>query len=242
MVDAPVFELRDVRQRYGDREVLRVDALRISRGETLVVMGPNGSGKSTLLRLLMFLERPGTGSVVFDGQPEPDLAQRRAITLCFQKPNLFDRSVRANVLLGADIRNGRPTDDDRRRADDALARLGIAHLADAPARGLSSGEAQRVAIARALVCAPRVLLLDEPTANLDPAAILAVETALADVKARGATLIWVTHQLHQARRVADRVALLLDNALAGVYPANDFLAAATGDLRADAFASGALAW
>jgi tungstate transport system ATP-binding protein len=240
-VAEPLFVLRSVEHRYGSRTVLNVDALDIHRGETLVVMGPNGSGKSTLLRLLMFLEQPSSGQVLLNGASEPTLAQRRAVTMCFQKPNLLDRSVRANVELGMSLRRPTLTAADHAEADAVLESLGLSALANAQTRTLSSGEAQRCAIARALALKPEVLLLDEPTANLDPASIAQVEAALLQARRAGTTLVWITHQLHQTRRVADRVALLLGGALAAVHDNAAFFSA-QADARVQQFVSGALLW
>ena len=241
-MSAPLFQLRGISQRYGAREVLNLPALDIPAGETLALLGPSGAGKSTLLRLLNFLEAPASGTIAFDGVGVPaaaPLALRRQITTVFQRPALLSASVLANVAYGLRLRGARDT---RRPAMAALEQVGLAHLAARPARTLSGGEMQRVALARALVLAPRVLLLDEPTANLDPANVLAIERAIAGLRAAGrATVVLVTHNLFQARRLADRVALLLDGRLAGLAATADFFERPS-DPRAAAFVRGEMVY
>jgi tungstate transport system ATP-binding protein len=214
-----VYRLEGITQRYGGRLVLDVPALEIQRGEALAVVGPSGCGKSTLLRLLNFLEAPAAGTIAFHNQTIADptklpLELRRHVTTVFQRPVLLSVSVLANAAYGLKLRGER---DAYGRAHAALARLGLEHLANVPARTLSGGEMQRVALARALVIEPHVLLLDEPTANLDPANVQLIERAIAEThRQRGATIVLVTHNLFQARRLARRVALLLDGRLVEV--------------------------
>ncbi len=213
------FTLTNVARRYGGRTVLRVEQLAIAPGRTLAVLGPSGAGKSTLLRLLNFLEAPDEGQICYDGRPVPPggppLETRREVTTVFQRPLLLDTTVRRNVAYGLRLR-GRV---DEAAVDAALAGVGLSHLARAHARTLSGGEAQRVALARALVVEPRVLLLDEPTANLDPANVAAIEAAVRDLPERGTTVVIVTHNLFQARRLADDVAILIDGELVEAGPA-----------------------
>jgi len=208
-----IYRLSGIAQRYGARQVLDIPALEIRSGEALAVVGPSGAGKSTLLRLLNFLEAPAAGTIAFHNQTFADptklpLELRRHVATVFQRPALLSASVLANAAYGLKLRGER---DAYPRARAALAQLGLEHLAHAPARTLSGGEMQRVALARALVIEPEVLLLDEPTANLDPANVQMIERAIAEThRQRGATIVLVSHNLFQARRLAQRVALLLD--------------------------------
>jgi tungstate transport system ATP-binding protein len=239
LAGAPIYQLADVQHRYGDRLVLNIPALEIRAGEVLAVVGPSGAGKSTLLRLLNFLEPPSAGAITFQGQAAADptrlpLELRRQVTTVFQRPVLLSASVLANVAYGLRLRGQGGA---RRRAMDALAQLGLAHLAKAPARTLSGGEMQRVALARALVLGPAVLLLDEPTANLDPANVQAIERAVAEAHRQGTTIVLVTHNLFQARRLAGRVALLLEGQLAEVADTAAFFEHPR-DPRAAAFVRG----
>jgi tungstate transport system ATP-binding protein len=233
----PLYRLESVEHRYGDRHVLQIERLDVLPGEMFCLVGPSGAGKSTLLRLLQFLERPTAGRLVFDGEPGgPDLplSIRRQVTTVFQRPVVLDRSVRANVSYGRRVRGW---DDDRGEVNRLLRALGLEHLATTAARRLSGGEIQRVAIARALAFEPRVLLLDEPTANLDPRNVRLVEDLIKEQRARGVTVVLATHQVFQARRLADRMALLLDGQIVESASAAAFLDAPR-DPRTRAFLTG----
>lgn len=213
-----VYRLEGVQQRYQGRLVLDVDSLEIRRGETLAVIGPSGAGKTTLLRLLQFLERPSAGAMWFEGREvdgERPLADRRRVSSVFQRPMVLARSVRANVAFGLQVRGRR---DEHRQVDLLLEALGLAPLAGARAPSLSGGEIQRMALGRALAFDPEVLLLDEPTANLDPRNVRVVEDLVRERQARGVTVVLATHQVFQARRLAARTALLLDGRIVEVAP------------------------
>ena len=159
--------------------------------------------------------------------------------MVFQKPILLARSVRANVAYGLSLRGQHNIDD---RVDSMLERVDMLKLADAPAHTLSGGELQRVALARALILEPRVLLLDEPAANLDPHNVRLIETLLREQhQNHPLTLILVTHNIFQAKRIATRVALLLDGELAEIAPTDSFFDAPQ-DPRTTAFISGDLVY
>jgi tungstate transport system ATP-binding protein len=165
-----VYELRSLTKDYAGRRVLDILSMDILRGEVLALVGPSGSGKSTLLRLLNFLEFPATGTITFAGRTyqagqDMPIEQRRKVTTVFQKPMLLERSVWDNVSYGLRLRG---KNHSKERIQASLEEVGLSHLSHQRARTLSGGEAQRVALARAMVLNPDVLLLDEPTANLDP--------------------------------------------------------------------------
>jgi tungstate transport system ATP-binding protein len=191
-----------------------IDSLSLFAGELVALMGPNGAGKSTLLRLLNFLEPASQGEIRWKGIPilwPPDVGLRRKVTTVFQDPVLLNTSVRENLAYGLRLRPA----FDPRRVEEALERFDLRDLAEAPARQLSGGEGQRVALARALVLKPELLLLDEPTANLDPYSAGGVESIIREVRAeRSTTLLLVSHDIHQAQRLADRAGLLLGGRLA----------------------------
>ncbi len=238
----PIYQLQRVKKAYNGRVVLDVDGLAIGRGEVLALVGPSGSGKSTLLRLLNFLEPPTAGALAFDGRPTGDdlpLSERRRVTAVFQRPALLRRSVAANIGYGLGLRGGKLPPDELVAW---LDRLGLAPLARQPAQRLSAGESQRVAMARALVVRPDVLLLDEPTANLDPYNVGLIERLVAEEqRATNMTVVWVTHDIFQARRVADRVAFLLGGRLVEVAEAETFFTC-PATAQAAAFTRGELVY
>lgn len=235
-----VYQLRGVTKAYGGRQVLQIDRLDIYEGEILSIVGPSGSGKSTLLRLLNFLEPPTTGTIrygdyVTNGTGTAPLALRRQITTVFQKPVLLNCAVQDNVAFGLRVRGEKKH---RQRVEEALERVGLLEFARKRARTLSGGEAQRVALARAMVIEPRVLLLDEPTANLDPYNVGLIEGIVRELNQRsGITIVLVTHNVFQARRLASRVGLLLDGQAIEVASTQQFFSEPE-DPRAAAFVRG----
>ncbi|MHA6326680.1 ATP-binding cassette domain-containing protein [Roseivivax sp. CAU 1753] len=198
----------------GDRRLLDGVAMTVQAQGITMIMGPNGAGKSVLLRAIH-------GLIATEGRMRwgGDRVPRQA--LVFQKPVLLRRSVAANI----DFVLGR----DPARRDGLLARVGLLAHAGQPARRLSGGEQQRLALARALATDPEMLLLDEPTANLDPASALMIEDILRDVAARGTTILMVTHDIAQARRLADHAVYLAHGRVAEQGPAIPILS--TPDTR-----------
>jgi tungstate transport system ATP-binding protein len=208
----PLLEVRDLVVVRGQRRILAVDELTIHEGETLAVVGPNGAGKSTLLLALAGLMRLERGSIAFRGAPVApgDLAYRRRIGLVLPAPLLLNTSVFANVAAGLRFR-GVAAAETRERVERWLDRLAIAHLRDRPARQISTGEAQRASLARALVLEPGLLLLDEPFASVDAATRAALVDDFEDLRsATSTTCVLVTHDLDEAVRLGDRLAVLLD--------------------------------
>ena len=239
-----LYSLRDVTVRYGSRSVLAVNELDIHTGEVLAIVGPSGAGKSTLLRLLNFLQPPTTGAVTFEGMtfsPGRDvpLAVRRRVTTVFQRPVLLKRTVEANVAYGLRLRGQRDSSVD---IDRTLEEVGLGGLAKQPARTLSGGEAQRVALARAMILRPDALLLDEPTANLDPYNVGLIEQIVARLnREHGTTIVLVTHNVYQARRLAQRVLFLLDGREIEVADTHTFFEAPK-DARTGAFVRGEMVY
>lgn len=225
MTDQILLVANDLAKQYGDGFSLRVPTLEVARGETLCLVGPTGAGKSTLLRLLGGVEAYSTGGIFLDGQRlAPDDAPielQRRVTLVFQYPHLLSGSVRRNVASG--VRSRGATADSEAHLSQLMEQLGLDSISRQPAQTLSGGQRQLVAIARALAIEPSVLLLDEPTANLDPARVgLVEETIQRDQQERGTTVVWATHNLFQARRVSSRTALVLDGQVIEVSPTNRF--------------------
>jgi tungstate transport system ATP-binding protein len=208
MTEPPTFEIDGLRRSYGGRWRLDLPALEVQQGEFLAILGPTGAGKSTLLRLLHFLDAPEAGRVLYDGMPisfPASLEIRRSIGMIFQRPLMLSGSVRDNIAFGLKVRGER----DPRRVDDLLSRFKLTHLARREARLVSGGEMQRLALARALACRPRVLLLDEPAASLDPGHAAVIEGIIREFHRQdGTTIVLATHNLGQARRLSERVGLL----------------------------------
>lgn len=222
----PAYELTQIVKRYGARTILDIPSLQLQQGEVFAIVGPSGAGKSTLLRLLAMLESPSEGEVRvhLDGQSYTQntigIEQRRRLGMVFQHPALLSRSVWNNVAYGLRLRGNR---DGQSQIEEVLRRVTLLDLAEARASTLSGGEMQRVAVARALVLEPHVLLLDEPTANLDPTNVRIIESLVQEQhQQHGTTTVLVTHNIFQAKRLATRVALLLEGKLVEVAPADKF--------------------
>ena len=218
--DVPV-ELQDVSVLAGPVALLDGITMRIAAGAPTVLIGPNGAGKTTLLRIVMGLMPPSRGRVTWAGREHapPD---RRAIV--FQRPAMLRRSAAANIRYAL-AAAAAPRATRSERIADLLAMVGLSGLERRPARRLSGGEQQRLALARALAREPDLLLLDEPTASLDPAATKAIEDIVRAVAARGVKVVMSTHDLGQARRMGGDVALLHRGRLVEHKPAADFFAA-----------------
>lgn len=211
-----LYELQNVTKAYGERCVLSVGSMKIERGEILAIVGPSGAGKSTLLRILNFLEEPTSGRIQFNGQwfdarDEPSVDVRRRITTVFQRPILLKRSVRDNVRYGLGLRGVR---NNQEPVEEVLSQVGLDALMEQNATSLSGGEAQRVALARAMILRPDVLLMDEPTANLDPRNVALIEQIVRRLnEEESTTIVLVTHNIFQAKRLARRVAFFLEGEL-----------------------------
>ncbi len=207
------FHIENLRKSYPGFS-LRIDKLSLYEGEIFCLLGPSGAGKTTLLRLLNFLEEPEEGKVFYRGQKfipgnyQPSLDIMREITTVFQRPALLKDNVWNNIVYPLKIRNA-PID--KERILELVKELGIDNLLKQKSRTLSGGEAQRVALARALVFKPKVILLDEPTANLDPQNIKIIESMVTKYSSEwNPTVVWITHNHFQAKRVGHRICLMED--------------------------------
>ena len=215
-------DLHGVAVRYGGVQALADIDLRIAPGERVALVGANGSGKSTLLRVLHGLVAPSAGQVLRDA------TQRQA--MLFQRPHMLRTSAQHNVALALWLRGTRWREA-RALALVALQRVGLESIALQNARTLSGGQQQRVALARAWALRPDVLLLDEPTASLDPHAKREVEGLMADLAAspaqagaaaRPVTMVFSSHNLGQVKRLASRVVYLEQGRIVAALPVHDF--------------------
>ena len=226
--------LTDVTYRVRGQTLIGGISLHLKAVGRCIILGPNGAGKSLLLRLCHGLLRPTTGHIAWAANGE---WVRRRQAMVFQDPVLLRRSAAGNIRYPLRL-HGTPRHQRQARMDEALSSAGLSAMANRPARVLSSGEQQRLAIARAWVTRPEVLFLDEPTSNLDPAATRAVEEMILAVDLTGAKIVMTTHDLGQARRLADEILFLHHGRLLERTPAAEFFAAprtaeATAFLKGD---------
>jgi tungstate transport system ATP-binding protein len=229
-------EARDLGVVLGGHAAVTAASLSIDMPRRVLVLGANGAGKSVLLRLLHGLIAPSHGTLLWAGSA----ARPRAQAMVFQRPVMLRRSVLANIEYALDV-NGVGTGEARRRASEALERVGLAPLAARQARVLSGGEQQRVALARAWALRPKLLFLDEPTASLDPTAAAEVERIVGEIHAAGTAIVMTTHNLGFARRMADEVVFLHAGRLTEQTPAHAFFRSPASP-EAERFLKGELPW
>ncbi len=231
-------ELVDLRYEVRGQVLLHDITLRIESGPRTLILGPNGAGKSLLLRLAHGLLSPSSGSVRWCG-PAAALARRRQ-AMVFEEAVLLRRSAAANVEFVLRMR-GVPRAERRERVEAVLAQTGLRELARRPARKLSAGERQRLTLARAWVLEPSVLFLDEPTAALDPSATRRVEEVIEEIAKAGTKIVMTTHDLGQARRLADEVVFLHRGSVYERTGASAFFERPSSE-AARAFLTGDLLW
>jgi len=197
--------LENIDKTYGGIKALDSVTLDAESDQILALLGMNGSGKTTLLRILAGLEEPSKGDVLVEARKIATQKLRQISTLVFQRTVMFNTSVYGNVSFGLKIR-GFSKEEIKRKVSNVLNTVGLEDLQKRRARELSGGEQQRVALARAFVLDPEILLLDEPTANLDPANAMILESAIKRIREENeCTIILATHNLHQARRLSDKI-------------------------------------
>ena len=209
-----MLEIRNIHKSFGSTPVLSGIDLDVNQGDVIAIIGPSGSGKTTLLRCLNYLEHADEGTMVFDQETfamnkisKKDIARlRKKTAFVFQSYNLFaNKTALKNVTEGLIVGRKMPKEQAREIAMKALEKVGLADRSDAYPAQLSGGQQQRVAIARALALHPDILCFDEPTSALDPELTGEVLRVLRDLADRKTTMIIVTHEMHFARDVADRI-------------------------------------
>lgn len=227
--------LRDVSYAVNGRLILDNVTVEIDAGPRTVILGPNGAGKSVLMRICHGLLKPTAGRVEWLG---PNGSRRQAMV--FQRPVMLRRSALGNVMYGLKLA-GVSRKERELRAHDVLEAVGLEQRAHQPARRLSGGEQQKLALARAWALGPEVLFLDEPTANLDPAATRELETIVGQIRASGTKIVMTTHNLGQARRLGDEILFIDCGRLVERAPVERFFAAPASQ-EAAAFIRGELPW
>ncbi len=210
---AVLAELKNLTKYFGNRAVLDSITLQIEEGEILCLLGPNGSGKTTLLKIMAFLEKPESGEVKFQGETVTQKnAERMRLSsaMVFQRTLLFNNSVYYNVAYGMKIRK-LPQTTIKEEVKKALRLVKLEGFEKRSAKKLSGGEQQRVALARALVLKTKLLLLDEPTANLDPKNAQIIEEVIGTINRKlKTTIVMATHNMFQAKTLPQRIALIND--------------------------------
>lgn len=208
--------LKEIEKVYDRKRVLKGCSHLFDHGMVHALIGPNGSGKSTLLRICGLIEAPDRGAVKLGDIAAEDrngLSLRRKVTMVFSKGGLFNASVADNAAYGLVVRG---VEQEKRNAlvEEVLVKVGLWEKRKQNAKTLSAGEGQRLAIARAIVFEPEVILLDEPTASLDPANTVIVEKLIQDlIKRKEKTVVMATHNLFQAQRLSDRIVFMHDGNL-----------------------------
>ncbi len=230
--------LEEVTFAAGGHAAIDRVSLELTAGPSTILLGANGAGKSVLMRLMHGLLVPSAGRVRWNEDDPRSVRRRQAMV--FQRPIMLRRSVLANVEYGLKVARV-PEPERRASALEALASVGLAHLAHRPARTLSGGEQQRVALARAWALHPEVLFLDEPTASLDPGATREIETVIKAFDAAGTKVVMATHNLGQARRLGDEVLFLHQGRLVERAAVDRFFPQ-PASAEAAAFVRGELPW
>lgn len=209
----PAIQLYRVTKNYQKIEALKSVDLEVSRGEHLTIVGPNGSGKTTLLKIMACLIKPTSGELYFNGiriDNSNRASYREKGTMVFQQPVLFNTSVYNNMAYGLKVKGLSKTEIDQ-KVNEALELVKLQDFNSRHANQLSGGEKQRVSLARAIILDKEVLLLDEPTANLDPTSVTIIEETITALKEHPEkTVITATHNMFQAERLADKLALLIN--------------------------------
>jgi tungstate transport system ATP-binding protein len=197
-------QLADIKKAFRKVTALNSVSLDVQGGKIIVLLGVNGAGKTTLMRIMAGLDKPDSGQILFNNQTVNAKALRQVSTLVFQKSAMFSLNVYANLAYGLRIRDI-PKDEVAKRIADVLQAVRLSGFEKRRAKKLSGGEQQRIALARAFLLDSQVLLLDEPTANLDPNSAIIIEKAIISKKSSQCIIIMATHNLNQARRMADEI-------------------------------------
>jgi len=199
------FKVEDINKTYSEIKALDSINLNFEQNKIVSLVGVNGSGKSTLLRILAGLEEPNRGNILFNQKKIEAQGLQKIATLVFQKTVMFSTDVYNNISFGLKVR-GFKKEDIEKKVSHAMITVGLTNFHKRKAKKLSGGEQQRVALARAFVLEPKILLLDEPTSNLDPANAIVIEKSIKKIKEKEkCIIILATHNLYQAKRLSDKI-------------------------------------
>jgi len=214
-------QLTDIKKNYLSVKALNSVSLEMEGGKIIVLLGVNGAGKTTLMRIMAGLENPDGGRLIFNGQDVDAKALRHVSTLVFQKTVMFGMDIYGNLAFGLKIR-GVQKKEIANKVAEALHEVRLSGFEKRKARKTSGGEQQRIALARAFLLDSHVLLLDEPTANLDPNSAAIIEKAIISKKSTQRIIVMATHNLSQARRMADEIVHLYNGNIVEVAKPGDF--------------------
>jgi tungstate transport system ATP-binding protein len=214
-------QLVDIKKNYRNLHALNSVSLDLRGDKIIVLLGVNGAGKTTLMRIMAGLENADCGKMWFNNQAIDCKALRKVSTLVFQKSAMFSTNVYDNLSFGLKIRK-LPKDEIKIRVTDALQAVRLSGFEKRRAKRTSGGEQQRIALARAFLIEPNVLLLDEPTANLDPNNALIIEKAIVSRKSAQRIIVMATHDLTQARRLADEIVHIYNGEIVEVAEPRNF--------------------
>jgi tungstate transport system ATP-binding protein len=214
-------QLSEIKKSYHSVNALNSISLLMGGGKIIVLLGVNGAGKTTLMRILAGLEHAESGQIIFNNQEMDSKKLRQVSTLVFQKTAMFTMDVYDNLAFGLKIRKV-SKEDIAKKVPEALQAVRLSRFEKRRAKKLSGGEQQRIALARAFLLDCQVLLLDEPTANLDPNSATIIEKAIIDKKSSQRIIIMATHNLNQARRMADEIVHIHNGEVVEVGKPEDF--------------------
>ncbi|MBE5825753.1 MAG: amino acid ABC transporter ATP-binding protein [Butyrivibrio sp.] len=226
-----MLEVKNIRKKYNDLEILKGVDLRVEKGNVDVILGQSGSGKTTLLRCIDILENADAGEITI-GDVHANLSHlsqreaikiRRRMSFVFQNYGLFkNKTALENVMLGLNVVRGVSKKEAENIAKEAIDKVGLLDRLDHYPSQLSGGQQQRIGIARAFATSPEVILMDEPTASLDPGLVGEVLTTIENLANSGVTMLIVTHELSFARKVASNVMFMDDGVVIESAPTKDF--------------------
>ena len=221
-----ILEIKDLKKDFGDQEVLKGINMDVKKGEVICVLGSSGSGKSTLLRCINLLNKPDSGTILFNGVNIQEMNVndlRSKVGMVFQSFNLFNNlNVLKNCMIGQVKVLKKSKEEAKAKALETLKMVGMLEFANKNVKQLSGGQKQRAAIARCLCMSPDIILFDEPTSALDPEMVGEVLNVIKDIKNTGVTMIIVTHEMQFAEEVSSRVIFMSDGVILEDSNTKDF--------------------